>query len=281
LANLGARAVGVRTDSEGLIPEALEEGLARLQGAGQLHRVKAVYVTSYYDNPTGATTSAGRRAALVDLVRRWSAAHKIFLIEDTAYRELRYWGDDVPSMRSLDPDGDTVIVAGSFSKAYSPGIRVGWGILPPALVEPVLGAKGNLDFGSPSFNQVLMATVLEAGLFDPHVETLRACYREKIEAVLEAADRLLRPIGGIEWGRPTGGLYLWLRLPEGLDTGVAGPLFDRAVEEGVLYVPGAACYPAEGCPVPANMLRLSFGIPSCAAIRRGVEALAMAIRQVL
>ena len=281
LANLGARAVGVPTDSEGLIPEALDEQLGRFQSAGQLHRVKAVYVTSYYDNPTGVTIPAARRAALVDLVRRWSRTHKIYLIEDTAYRELRYWGDDVPSMRSMDPEGDTVVVAGSFSKAYSPGIRIGWGILPPALVEPVLGAKGNLDFGSPNFNQVLMATVLEMGLFDAHVETLRACYRGKIEAVLDAAEQFLRPIGGIDWVGPTGGLYLWPRLPETVDTGVASPLFDRAVEEGVLYVPGAVCYPSEGCTVPANRLRLSFGIPSCEEIRRGVEALARTIRQVL
>jgi 2-aminoadipate transaminase len=281
LTNLGARAVGVQTDSEGLIPEALEEQLARFQSDGQLHRVKAVYVTSYHDNPTGVTTPAGRRAALVDLVRRWSHTHQVYLIEDTAYRELRYYGDDVPSMRSMDPEGDTVVVAGSFSKSYSPGIRVGWGILPPALVEPVLATKGNLDFGSPNFNQVLMTTVLQKGLFDPHVETLRACYRAKIDAVLEAAEQFLRPIGGLDWVRPRGGLYLWVRLPEGVDTGVSGPLFDRAANEGVLYVPGAVCYPAEGGAVPDNMLRLSFGIPSCAAIRRGVEALARAIRQVL
>ena len=148
----------------------------------------------------------------------------------------------------MDPEGDTVVVAGSFSKSYSPGIRVGWGILPPALVEPVLAAKGNLDFGSPNFNQVLMATVLQQGLFDPHVETLRACYRAKIDAVLEAAEQFLRPIGGLDWVRPRGGLYLWVRLPEGVDTGLSGPLFDRAANEGVLYVPGAVCYPAEGAP---------------------------------
>ena len=99
--------------------------------------------------------------------------------------------------------------------------------------------------------------------------------------MLEAAERFLRPIGAVDWVRPSGGLYLWLRLPEGVDTGLAGPLFDRAVEEGVLYVPGAVCYPAEGCTIPANMLRLSFGIPSCEAIRRGVEALGRAMRQVL
>ncbi len=187
----------------------------------------------------------------------------------------------MPSIRSLDPDGDTVIVAGSFSKSYSPGIRVGWGILPPALVEPLLGAKGNFDFGSPNLNQVLMATVLESGLFDAHVATVRTRYRQKVEAALDAAERFLRPLGDLDWVAPDGGLYLWIRLPEGVDAGISGPLFDRAVEEGVLYIPGAACYPAEGRPIPANVLRLSFGIPSCEAIRRGVAALGRAIGQVL
>jgi len=281
LGNLGARAIGVATDGEGLIPQAVDDELRRWKALGELERVKAIYVTTWYDNPTGVTLPAGRRAALVELARRWSTARNIYLIEDTAYRELRYYGDDVPSMRSMDPRGDTVVVAGSFSKSFSPGLRLGWGILPRALIEPVLAAKGNLDFGSPHFNQVLMATILETGRFEPHLGQIRACYREKIDALLDAADEHLGPIGGIDWVRPAGGLYLWLRLPESLDTGPAGPLFDRAVEEKVLYVPGEYCYPKHGGPVPRNMLRLSFGIPSCPQIRRGVESLARAIRQVL
>jgi 2-aminoadipate transaminase len=174
-----------------------------------------------------------------------------------------------------------VIHAGSFSKSFSPGIRVGWGILPPALVGPVLAEKGNIDFGSPNLNQILMTAVLQMGLFDEHVGRLRDSYRAKIEAMLRAAEEFLGPIGGIGWVRPQGGLYVWLRLPEGIDTGLTGPLFDRAVAEGVLYVPGEYCYPAEGQPRPRHMLRLSFGVPSCEGIRRGVQALARAIRRVL
>ncbi len=281
LENLGARAIGVTVDEHGLIPEAVEEELRRWEAAGQLHAVKLIYVTTSFDNPTGVTLSAQRRAALVDIARRWSKKQRLYVIEDTAYRERRYYGDDVPSMRSMDAGGETVVVAGSFSKAYSPGVRVGWGILPRPLVEPVLAAKGNLDFGSPNLNQVLMAEILRSGLFDVHLEQIRACYRRKIDAVLAAADRFLAPLGGIHWVRPAGGLYVWLCLPESIDTGLSGPLFDRAVEEGVLYVPGQYCYPREGCPVPHHMLRLSFGIPSREAIERGVEALGRAIRRVL
>jgi 2-aminoadipate transaminase len=280
IGNLGVRAVGVETDQHGLIPDAIEEQLARLETAGELGRVKAFYLTTYYDNPSGVILAAERRAALIDIAQHWSRRSKIYVIEDAAYRELRYYGDDTPSARSFDPEGQTVVQAGTFSKSFSPGIRVGWGILPPRLVEPVLAQKGNLDFGSPNFNQHLMAKVLEMGLFDPHVEQLRAGYREKIDAVLSAADELLSPIGGIQWVRPTGGLYVWLRLPEAIDTGLSGPLFDRAVAEGVLYVPGEYCYPKLGRAPRKNMIRLSFGIQSCQGIRRGVEALSRAIRQV-
>jgi 2-aminoadipate transaminase len=281
LGNLGARAIGVDTDDDGLIPEAVEDALARLAAADELGRVKAIYVTTYFDNPSSVTLPAGRRAALVELAQRWSRDGKIYLIEDAAYRELRYYGDDIPSLRSFDPAGDTVIHAGTFSKSFSPGVRVGWGILPPALVQPLLAQKGNVDFGSPHFNQVLMATVMELGLFDRHLERLRQNYRRKLDAILAAADELLGPIPGIRWRRPSGGLYLWLRLPEGVDAGLDGPLFERAVDEGVLYVPGQCCFPAHGWSQCRNRLRLSFGIPSCPEIRRGMEALARALRHVL
>ncbi|MFH1922193.1 MAG: PLP-dependent aminotransferase family protein [Planctomycetota bacterium] len=280
LGNLGARTVGVEIDEHGLIPEAVNDQLARLKAKGELGRVKLIYVCTYYDNPSGVTVPVERREALLETVRRWSQRGRIHVIEDTAYRELRYYGDDVRSLRSFDGEGDTVIQVGSFSKSYSPGVRIGWGMLPPRLVGPVLSAKGHLDFGSPNLNQVLMATVLEKGLFDPHVETLRETYRQKIDAILGAADEFLAPIGELRWVRPTGGHYVWLRLPETIDTGVSGRLFDRATAEGVLYVPGEFCYPREGQNAPRNMLRLSFAFPSCENIRKGIEALGRAIRQV-
>jgi 2-aminoadipate transaminase len=278
LANVGAQAVGVEVDQYGVVPEAIEAELRRRHAAGELSRVKAIYVTTYFDNPTGISLSLDRRAALVEIARRWSREARIYVIEDAAYRELRYYGPDVPSLRAFDPDGETVIHAGTFSKSFSPGIRVGWGVLPKALLGPVLAEKGNIDFGSPNFNQALMARVLTSGLFDAHVERLCDAYRHKLDAVLAAADELLTPLGPVEWVRPAGGLYLWLRLPETVDTGVSGPLFARAIDEGVLYVPGDCCY---GDDAPRHLLRLSFSSPTPADIRRGVAALARALRQVL
>jgi 2-aminoadipate transaminase len=276
LANVGARTIGVGTDEQGIVPEALEEELARREKAGELARVKAIYVVSYYDNPMGVTTSLVRRQRILEIARKWSREGTIYVIEDAAYRELRYYGKDVPSILALD-DGEQVIHAGTFSKPYSPGIRVGWGILPRRLVEPVLAQKGNVDFGSPHFNQVLIATAMEMGIFDRHVASIRESYRRKLDATLEVVEAELAPLG-VKWIKPSGGLYVWLKLPSQFDTGVDGPLFQRAVADGMLYVPGECCYPLEGCPRRRDTLRLSFGVPSIEEIRRGVKSLASAIR---
>jgi 2-aminoadipate transaminase len=173
-----------------------------------------------------------------------------------------------------------VIVAGTFSKSFSPGIRVGWGILPQNLVGPVVDQKGNVDFGSPNFNQHLMAKLLTMGLFDTHVKRLREGYRKKLTAMLTAAREHLAPLAGVRWYEPTGGLYVWLTLPECVDAGMDGPLFEAALAEGVLYVPGQYCYPSRGEAVRHNTIRLSFGVQSCAKIREGVEKLARAIAAV-
>lgn len=278
LASLGVRAVGVAIDEHGMIPAALDEELTRRERSGELGQVKAIYVTSYYENPSTVSLSLDRRAEVVEIAKRRSSHGPIYVIDDAAYRDLRYAGDDLPSLRSFDADGDTVIVAETFSKSYSPGVRVGWGILPPALVEPIAGLKANIDFGSPNFNQHLMASVMSQGLFEPHVARLRANYARKLQAMLGAMDEFLSDIPGARWHVPTGGLYVWLELPDGLDAGPDGALIGHALDEGVLYVPGEYCYPAEGQPIRKNTIRLSFGVQSEANLRRGIEALARAIR---
>ncbi len=143
-----------------------------------------------------------------------------------------------------------------------PGVRVGWGILPPNLIEPVLSEKGHFDFGSANFNQTLMAAIFELGLFDQHLEQLRAAYRSKLDAVLAAADEFLAPIDQVEWLRPAGGLYVWVQLPPGLDAGLAGRLFDTAIDKGVLYVPGEYCYGSEGRPKRPAHLRSDGHCPA-------------------
>jgi len=280
LANLGARAVGVEIDEQGMIPAALEEQLQRLDRAGERARIKFVYVNPDFENPSAVTLPAERRQQIVDIVQRWSRpTAPLYILEDAAYRELRYRGQDIPSMRACDPTGEIVISTGTFSKSYSPGIRVGWGILPKSLVTPLLEVKGNIDFGSPNFAQTVMAKVLASGLFEPHVQSLRTNYRQKLDAMLTAATDYLSSIPGVHWQIPDGGLYVWLQLPEHIDTGPQGTLLQRAMDHGVLYVPGRYAFAHEGAKPRDNCMRLSFGVQPCDKIRRGMELLAAAIRE--
>ena len=212
LGNLGVRAVGIASDAQGIIPAAVEEEILRRGQAGELERVKAVYVTTYFDNPCGVSLPAARRAALVEVVRRCASHQKIYLIEDAAYRELRYFDDDIRSLWSFDEGGETVIHAGTFSKSFSPGIRIGWGVLPRELVEPLLAEKGHIDFGSPNFNQHLMHEIVRSGDYDEHVAMLRGHYRAEVAGdarrrrrtsrldsrrALRAAQRRTVSLGGI------------------------------------------------------------------------------------
>ena len=281
LANLCVHGVPVETDQDGLMPEALEHQLAHFQRSGQLQRVKAVYLVSYFDNPAGITLPLKRREQVLEILRRWNRHQRIYLIEDGAYRLLRYYGEDVPSLRSLDESGQLVVWTDTFSKCFSPGVRVGWGVLPPELAQVVLDLKGNVDFGSPHFAQCVINQVLARGLLEPHVEVLRRAYRTKLEAMLQALEEHLGPLPGCRWIRPQGGLYVWLTLPPEVDTRPEGPLFHAAVERGVLYVPGHYCYPTHGGPVPHNTIRLSFGVQPPERIAQGVRLLAEAIAEVL
>jgi 2-aminoadipate transaminase len=264
-----------------LIPEAVEEELARRKAAGEGHRVKAIYVVSYYDNPSSATLSLERRGRLVEIARRWSrdSGQQLHILEDAAYRELRYAGEDLPSVRSFDDAGDTVVYAGTFSKSFSPGLRVGWGILPPALVDPVCHFKGHIDFGSAHFNQVVIARVIESGRYRPHIAKLRDVYRRKLSAMLDACQRHLGALPGVTWHAPLGGLYVWLTLDESIDAGPTGTLFDRAVAAGMLYVPGEFSCAEEGVAPQRNTIRLSFGVQTPDRIDQGIAALAQAIAE--
>src|SRR5690606_25057476 len=136
LNGVGAQAITIETDDGGMRPGALEETLSQLEDDGQLDRVKLIYVVSYYENPSGISLAQDRRQTIVDLARRWSKHHRILVLEDAAYRELRYDGPELPSIWSCDPERDTVIYTQTFSKSFSPGLRVGYGVVPRDLVGP-------------------------------------------------------------------------------------------------------------------------------------------------
>ena len=281
LHGLGARAVPVATDEDGMRMDALERELEQLDAAGELGRVKLIYVVSYYENPSGVSLSEERRAEVVEIARRWSREQRIFVLEDAAYRELHYDGPVLPSVWSFDETKQTVILAQTFSKSFSPGIRVGFGVLPKELVLPVCDRKGNEDFGSANFNQHLLATALERGVYAEHVPKVCEAYRVKRDAMLRAADRYFADIPGVSWIRPHGGLYVWMRLPDHVETGFQSRLFQQATKvEKVMYVPGELCYGGDADRVPRSRMRLSFGVQTPEGIELGMQRLASAVRAV-
>ncbi len=248
--------VSVASDGEGVLVDDLD---AKAKGA------RFLYVLPNFQNPTGRTMSEARRAAL----SARAAELGLPLVEDNPYGDL--WFDTPPPapLTARNPEG--CIYLGSFSKVLAPGLRLGFVIAPPALYPKLLQAKQAADLHSPSFNQRMVAEVMKDGFLSRHVPTIRALYKSQRDAMLAALEREMPE--GSEWNTPKGGMFLWARLPEGLD---AVKLLPLAVEKGVAFVPGAPFYGADADP---RTLRLSFVTASVEQINTGIAALAAAIRE--
>lgn len=227
-----------------------------------------LYVLPNFQNPTGRSLSESARQALVQQAERLGLP----LVEDNPYGEL--WFDQPPPapLSARHPDG--CIYLGSFSKVLAPGLRLGYLVAPPAIFPKLLQAKQAADLHTPGFNQRLASAVLRDGFMERHVPTVRALYRLQCRVMLDA---LVHEMGdlGVQWNAPAGGMFLWLRLPEGLD---ATALLPQAVARGVAYVPGAAFYAGSADP---RTLRLSFVTATEDQIRSGIAALAATVREAL
>lgn len=274
LGSHGVRVLSVPMDSGGMNLDALDDLLTRLQAAGELHRVKLVYTVDYFQNPTGLTLAADRRPRLVEIVRKFSTGHRILILEDAAYRELRYDGPDLPSVKKYDPTNEFVVYTSTFSKPCAPGLKTGYALLPSDLVAPLMNLKGNHDFGSANLAQHVLDRLLATGAFDRHVETLRTVYRTKKDAMLAALETEFADWPEVRWTRPGGGLYVWVTFPPHVDAGPKGPLANRALDAGVLYVPGEFGHVSdEFGTLPHNEVRLSFGVCTADQISEGVHRL--------
>ena len=282
LESVGAEVRCVDMDEHGILPASLDGLLARLDAEGQLARVKMVYLVSYHQNPTGITLSADRRPEVVEIVRKYSRDHRILLLEDAAYRELTFEGTPPPSIKRFDRANDTVALLQTFSKPFAPGIRIGYGLLPRDLVEPVVVQKGNHDFGSANLCQHLALAAMRTGVYGRHVEDLCAAYAAKRNVMLASLEEHLGDVESLHWTRPAGGLYVYVTLAENVDAGAEGALFARALGEGMIYVPGEYCFgPDPSREIPRNTIRLSYGVGTIEQIRTGIERLARAIRSIL
>ncbi|MFN4361320.1 MAG: PLP-dependent aminotransferase family protein [Hylemonella sp.] len=223
------------------------------------------YVLPNFQNPSGRLMSETRRAAL----SRTAAEIGLPLIEDNPYGEL--WFDTPPPAPLTARQPEACLYLGSFSKVLAPSLRLGYLVAPPALFPKLLQAKQAADLHSPGFNQRVVAEVMKDGFLDRHVPRIRALYRAQRDVMLAALQQHMPE--GVHWNRPAGGMFLWARLPAGLD---AAALLPKALARGVAYVPGAAFYAGAA---DTRTLRLSFVTASPEEIARGIAALATVIRE--
>jgi 2-aminoadipate transaminase len=277
LESRGVHARGVRIGSDGLDLERLEAVLESLKKAGELPRLKALYIVSYFQNPTGTTTAFEKKVAALELLKAYedAAGHPIYMLEDAAYRELRFKGQDVRTALATKGSADRIIYAGTYSKPFATGVRVGFGLLPEPVFTAVLRIKGNHDFGTSNLLQQLLAGALSNGAYDRHLETLRKRYCRKAGVMGRALRENLPAC--VKWSEPEGGLYFWARLPEDTATGVNSTLFKTALKNNVLYVPGGLCYAHDHTrKKPDYEMRISYGSATEKNIQIGVQRLGKA-----
>jgi len=280
LQSRGVRGRGVRMAEDGIELEHLAAVLERLKKSGEIQRVKFLYLVSYYQNPTSVTTSFAKKAGALKLLKQYerAAGHPIYLLEDAAYRELRFRGADEKSALAVKDHANRVIYAGTYSKPFATGLRVGFGILPEPVYTAAIRIKGNHDFGTSNLPQQLVAHAIKSGRYERHLTELQRRYAHKAQ-VMEAAMKRYFPAEAA-WWVPRGGLYIWARLPKTMRSGMKSKLFQTAIGRDILYVPGELCYvddPARR--KPDHEMRLSFGGGTEANIQAGIERLGSVLRK--
>ncbi|MFN0071954.1 MAG: PLP-dependent aminotransferase family protein [Chloroflexota bacterium] len=249
-----AQYVTVPMDEQGMVTDKLDEILGR-------EKVKLIYALPNFQNPTGRTMSLERRRQLLDAAGR----HNVAIIEDDPYGELRYEGEHLPSLKSMDTRG-LVIGLGSFSKVLAPGIRLAWMVLPPKLFEKVLYCKQPADLHTSMVVQMAAYELCKDDFVDRHLETVRAVYRERRDAMLMALDKYFPKT--VTWTRPEGGLFVWADLPASIDT---RRMVVESARRKVAFVPGSSFH-VDGS--GKNTLRLNFSNVTPERLTVGIERLA-------
>lgn len=255
----GAQLVPVPCDEQGLLPDEVE----RLVLA---HHPKLLYTVPTFHNPTSRTLSAERREALAAVMERTG----LWAVEDDPYGELRYAGDPVPALASYPAAAGQTLALSTLSKVAAPGLRIGWVRTPPAVRQSLTIAKQAADLHSSTVDQAATARWLAHVDLDAHLTTLKATYRERRDAMIAGLPAVLPEDSSFTV--PDGGMFLWIRLPEGYD---ATAILPRAIERQVAYVPGAPFYARDPDP---RTLRMSFTTHDPAQIHHGLDRLAEAFR---
>jgi 2-aminoadipate transaminase len=266
----GANYVSVRSDEHGMIVDELEAALR----AGP----KFIYVLPNFQNPSGATLSLDRRQKLLELADKYGVP----IVEDDPYGQLRYDGEHLPSVVSLDglyrgPNGGSysgnVIYLSTFSKLLAPGIRLAWIIAPPEVIRKLVMAKQGADLHTATFNQYVAYEVAKGGFLDEHVKVIRTTYKERRDIMLETMEELWP--SEARWTRPEGGMFLWGILPEDMDS---AQFLQQAIKEKVAFVPGAPFHPNGG---GTNTMRLNFSYSSPDTIREGITRMGFLLKELI
>ena len=266
----GAQYVTVPADEDGMIVDELEKAL----------RVgpKFIYVLPNFQNPSGSTLSLERRKKLVELADKYGVP----IIEDDPYGQLRYEGEHIPSVVTLDsefrgPNGGhysgNVIYLSTFSKLLAPGLRLAWVIAPKEVIRRLVMSKQAADLHTATFNQYVAYEVAKGGFLDEHVKFIRQVYKERRDVMLEMMDEMFPE--GVHWTHPLGGMFLWGILPEGMD---AAEVLKIAIQRKVAFVPVAAFHPNGG---GDNTMRINFSYSSPHTIREGVTRLGITLKELI
>lgn len=259
----GPEFVEVPTDDKGIIPEELEKILAKYGD-----RVRMMYVIPEFQNPTGITWPMERRKAFMDIINRYDFP----VLEDDPYGELRFDGDKVPSLKSMDTKGN-IIFLGSFSKILMPGLRIAWMVADPVIIDKVVKLKQAVDLQSSSFGQRQTSFFIDMYDLDAHVAKIKELYKKRRDLMCDSMKEYFPE--GITFTYPEGGLFTWVTLPEGMD---AKELMPKVLAKNVAYVPGGPFYPHGG---NANHFRLNYSNMPEERIVEGIKRLAEVLKEEL
>lgn len=257
----GPKFVEVPTDEKGIIPEELEKILAEYGD-----RVRLMYVIPEFQNPTGITWPIERRKVFMDIINKYDFP----VIEDDPYGELRYDGDIVPSLKSMDSKGN-IIFLGSFSKIFMPGLRVAWMVADPVIIDKVVKLKQAVDLQSSSFAQRQASYFIDMFDLDAHVEKIKALYGKRRTLMYDSMKKYFPE--GVTFTYPEGGLFTWVTLPENMD---AKEIMPKVLAKNVAYVPGGPFYPNGG---NANHFRLNYSNMPEDRIVEGIKRLGDVLKE--
>jgi 2-aminoadipate transaminase len=265
----GAEYVTTRSDQDGIVTTEMETALRT--------GPKFIYSLPNFQNPTGVTIPLDRRMQLIELADHYGVP----IVEDDPYGQLRFEGEAIPALEVLDSQkhhngccySGNVIYLSTFSKTLAPGIRLAWVIAPPEVIRKLVMAKQGADLNTASFNQMIAYEVSRGGFLDRHIKHIIKVYRERRDVMLDTLTEHMPE--GVSWTHPKGGLFLWVTLPEQLNS---VDLFKEAVKRKVAFVPGESFYPCGG---GKNTMRLNFSYSSPEKINEGISRLATTVKEQL